>query len=253
MSSPIQQPADSRESHFRLTNPVSEFFLWAAKTDRRVLRLCTPWTQKTHVARGFFVLVTAIFALASSYYTLTTVASGSPAIALPLSFLWASIIFMVDRELVGHWSRRSLWLRLGLAAILGAIVAIPAEIRVLQGRIDQQILRNYNSENSGAIGRLQQRQQEADQHQADLQRQLTDLRHQVEETGRNLEAEIVGRVIAGQTTGVAGKGPAYEAANERLGILNAQIQNVEGELNRIREDWPDPILCTSAYESWLLC
>ena len=155
-----------KQSHFHMANPLTDFLYWASKTDRRLLRLCTPFTQMTHTARGFFVLATAVFALASSYYTLTTIASGSATLALPLSLLWASVIFMVDRELVGHWSRRSLWLRVGLAFILGMLVAIPAEVRMLEGRIDHQILNNNNVENSIAIKRLRDRQQDADRSHA---------------------------------------------------------------------------------------
>jgi hypothetical protein len=219
-----------------MKNPVTDFLLWAAKTDCRLLRLCTPFTQKTHVARGYFVLLTSLFSLGSCYYTVSTIASSSPMVAVPLSLLWASMIFMIDRELVGNWSRRSLWLRVALATILGLIIAIPAEIRVMEGRIDQQIARTYNKENGDAIARLQQRQRDADQHEADLRQQLAGLRGEVEETGRNLEAEIVGRMIAHQTTGLAGKGPAYEAASQRLDILDTQIKNVYDELNQVQDD-----------------
>ena len=224
------------ESQLRSWNPVTEFFLWAAKTDRRLLRLCTPWTQKTHVARGFFVLATAVFAVFSSYYTLSTVASSTTAVATVLSLLWATMIFMVDRELVGHWSRRSLWLRVILAAVLGATVAIPAELRVLQGRIDQSISRQHKVENKDAIDLSNQRRREVDQHQASLQQQLSELRRQAQETGRNMEAEIVGREIAGETTGIQGKGPAYDAANQRLQLLQDQMRTIQTELQSLAED-----------------
>jgi hypothetical protein len=146
------------------------------------------------------------------------------------------MIFMVDRELVGHWSKKTLWMRVVLAAFIGMTVAIPAEMRILQGRIDQQIARQHDVENHEAISRLLARQSDLDHRQAALQEQLAQLRQQAQEVGRNREAEVVGAVIASQTTGIRGKGPAYEAANQRLQLLDDQKQNVESDLQRLGDE-----------------
>ena len=234
MPNTVQPPATIR-NEFHIINPFTRFFLWAAKTDRRILRLCTIWTQKTHVARGFFVLATSLLAFVAMDYALSTT-GRTTRIALPLSLLWASVIFMFDRELVGHWSRRSLWTRFILSIFLGATIAVPLVMSLMQGRIDQQIERDYAANNKDEISRLKSRQQEADKHQADLQNQLAELRSQAQEAGRNREAEVVGRVIAGQTTGIVGEGPAYKAANERLAFINAQEKEIQEELSRISDD-----------------
>jgi Domain of unknown function (DUF4407) len=227
---------ESDRPGFRVANPFIDFFLWAAKTDRRIMDLCIPWTRKTHAARGFFVFFTSIWACAAAYYALSTMASSKPGVALAVSLLWGAMIFMVDRELVGHWSRKTLWMRVVLATFIGMTVAIPAEMRILQGRIDQQIARQHDIENHEPISRLTARQSELDRRQAALQEQLAQLRLQAQEAGRNREAEVVGAVIAGQTTGIRGKGPAYEAANQRLQLLDEQKQNVESELQRLGDE-----------------
>jgi Domain of unknown function (DUF4407) len=234
MASATQPPLTIR-NEFHITNPFTKFFLWASKTDGRILRLCTSWTQMTHVARGFFVLATSVLAFTAMEYALSTTGRTS-AVAVPLALLFAVVIFMFDRELVGHWSRRSLWTRFVLSVFLGATVAIPLVMSLMQGRIDQQIERDYASDNKEEISRLKQRQQEADNHQTDLGNQLSELRRQAQEAGRNREAEVVGRVIAGQTTGIAGEGPAYKAANQRLDLINAQEKRIQDELSRISED-----------------
>jgi Domain of unknown function (DUF4407) len=234
MVSSTQPPVTIRHE-FHIINPFTRFFLWAAKTDRRIIRSCTNWTRKTHVARGFFVLATSILAFVAIDYALSTTGRTSR-IAFPLALLGALVIFMFDRELVGHWSRRSLWTRFILSVFLGATVAIPLVMSLMQDRIDQQIERDYATDNKEEIGRLKLRQQEADKHEADLQNQLAELRRQAQETGRNREAEIVGRVIAGQTTGIPGEGPAYKAANERLELINLQEKAIQEELSRISED-----------------
>lgn len=229
------QPPLSIGKEFHISNPFTSFFLWASKTDYRIIRLCTTWTHKTHVARGFFVLVTSLLAFVAMDYALSTTGRTST-VAFPLALLFAVVIFMFDRELVGHWSHRSLWTRFVLSIFLGATVAVPLVMSLMQGRIDQQIEHDYLSNNKEEITRLKQRQQEADKHQADLQNQLAELRHQAQEAGQNREAEVVGRVIAGQTTGIAGEGPAYRAANERLGLINAQETEIQKELSLISED-----------------
>lgn len=229
------QPPFTIRNEFHINNPFTRFFFWASKTDCRIIRSCTTWTRKTHVARGFFVLATSLLAFVAMDYALSTTGRTSR-IAFPLAILFAAVIFMFDRELVGHWSRRSLWTRFILSVFLGATVAVPLVMSLMQDRIDQQIQRDYATNNKEEINRLKQRQQEADKHQADLQNQLTELRSQAQEAGRNREAEVVGRVIAGQTTGIAGEGPAYQAANERLAFINTQQKEIQEELTRISED-----------------
>ncbi len=218
-----------------IPNPLAEFFLWASKTDRRLMRLCATSTRKTHVSRGFFVLATALAAAGASYYfMLTTVAAH--AWAVPVSLLWGAVIFMFDRELVGGWNLRLVWPRILLSFLLGATVAIPVELRVLEPRLNQQILRDHATENAAAVARLQQRQTTLDARKSSLEDQLAQLRSQQQEAIRNKEAEVVGRVIAGETTGIKGEGPAWRAADQRLHELQAQIADIENELPRIEAD-----------------
>lgn len=224
------------ESEFSSGNPLSGLFLWASKTDRRILRLCAPWTQMTHVSRGFFVVETALFAAGAAYYTLITTVSSSMAASLIIAILWGAMILMIDRELVGAWSRKSLWIRVVLAAIIGMTVAIPAEMRVLQGRIDQQIVRENQQENAALIGRYHAEQDALNRREQVLNQQIADFRSQSALASRNKEAESVGAVIAGETTGIRGNGPAYHAADDRIRELQQQIDASTAELNTINSE-----------------
>ncbi len=215
-------------------NPVSGFFLWASKTDRRILRLCASWTQMTHISRGFFVVETALFAAGAAYYTLITTVSSNSTAALIISLLWGAMILMIDRELVGAWSRRSLWIRVLLAAVIGMTVAIPAEMRVLQGRIDQQIVREQQKENGALISRYHAQQDQLNQREQQVQAQIADFRNQSAIASRNKEAESVGAVIAGETTGIKGEGPAYRAADDRIRELQQQMDAAAAELKDVQ-------------------
>ena len=224
------------ENEFSGGNPVSGLFLWASKTDRRILRMCAPWTQMTHISRGFFVVETALFAAGAAYYTLITSVSSNGTAAFVIALLWGAMILMIDRELVGAWSRKSLWVRVLLAAVIGTTVAIPAEMRVLQGRIDQQIVREQQGENAALITRYHAQQDQLNQRQQQLQAQIADFRNQSALASRNKEAESVGAVIAGETTGIKGEGPAYRAADDRIRELQQQMEAASAELKSVEAD-----------------
>ncbi len=215
-------------------NPVSGLFLWASKTDRRILRMCAAWTQMTHISRGFFVVETALFAAGAAYYTLITTVSSNGTAAFMIALLWGAMILMIDRELVGAWSRRSLWIRVLLAAVIGMTVAIPAEMRVLQGRIDQQIVRENQKENGALMARYHAQQDQLTAREQQLQAQIADFRNQSAAASRNKEAESVGAVIAGETTGIKGEGPAYHAADDRIRELQRQMDAAAAELKDVQ-------------------
>ena len=236
MPSSSYSAVEPLENEFSSVNPVSGLFLWASKTDRRIIRMCAPWTQMTHVSRGFFVVETALFAAGAAYYTLITTVSSNSTAAFIIAFLWGAMILMIDRELVGAWSRKSLWIRVLLAAVIGMTVAIPAEMRVLQGRIDQQIVREQQKENGGLISRYHQQQDALNQREQQLQGQIADFRNQSALASRNKEAESVGAVIAGETTGIKGEGPAYHAAEDRIRELQQQMDAAATELKTVEAD-----------------
>jgi len=222
--------------HFKPVNPFKIFFLWACQSDRRVLEMCTRWTQMRHVSRGVFVLVTGVFAFGAAYYALTSTAGVSREIALLVALLWGGLIFMIDRDLVGDWSRKSLWIRLVLAGILGTIMAIPAELKLLEARIDQQISRLHASENSKGIENMHLRQQALDLRETGLYKQLGDVQEQIGITARNREAEVVGTLIPNQTTGRPTEGPAFRAAEARLTELHKQEDALRKDVEEINKE-----------------
>ncbi len=218
-----------------MKNPFVRFFLWASKTDTRLMQLCSGSTRRTHVARGFFVMGTGIAAGAACFYFLYTTI-GDVRVAAAIAPLCGSIIFMFDRELVGGATVRSALIRILLSLMLGIAISIPFEMRLLQGRIDNEIQRRQLAENTSGIQALKARNAEIDAHQAQLRAQIANLRSQQQEAIRNKEAEVVGSKIEGQTTGIRGEGPAFRAADQRLRELQGQITDVQGELAGLQQD-----------------
>jgi hypothetical protein len=216
-------------------NPFIRFFLWASKTDLRLMRLCASSTRRTHVARGFFVTTTAIAAGAAAYYFILTTLNVVP-VATLIGLLWGMSIFMFDRELVGGTTIQTAWARIALSFVLGMTISIPFELKLLENRLNLEIGRAHMAENSGALQRLNTRLGDLDSRKASFEAQLRGLREQQQEAIRNKEAEVVGRVIESQTTGIKGEGPAFRAADERIRALQAQVVDIENAEKTIDND-----------------
>ncbi len=216
-------------------NPFVRFFLWASKTDPRLMLLCAGSTQRTHVARGFFVLGTGLASCAASFYFIYATL-GSVLAASLIAPLCGALIFMFDRELVGGNTVRAAWVRITLSLLIGITIAIPFEMRLLQNRIDLLLKKQEQVQNAPALTAAKQQLAAIDAREAALHNQVNDLRAQQQTAIRNKEAEVVGSVIAGETTGIKGKGPAYEAADVRLRELQSQIDSINSDLAALDKD-----------------
>lgn len=218
-----------------LRNPFVRFFLWASKTDPRLMRICAGSTQRTHVARGFFVLGTGLASCAASFYFIYATL-GSVLAASIIAPLCGALIFMFDRELVGGNTVRVAWVRIALSLLIGITIAIPFEMRLLQNRIDFLLKKQEQVQNAPAMQTLKQQLNDIDARETALHNQTAALRSQQQTAIRNKEAEVVGSMIAGETTGIKGKGPAYEAADQRLRELQTQIDAINSEIATLDSD-----------------
>ena len=128
-----------------------------SKTSRQLIRYCNPFTQKEQRALGLFVFLTATFAFISGYYALTAVfgewdalRSGyhltleQKVITFLIAMLYALMIGAIDREIVSAHNKLAVLLRIPMAIIIGIIIAVPLEIRILENKINQKINENHN-------------------------------------------------------------------------------------------------------------
>src|SRR5947209_15604590 len=135
---------------------ISRFFQFFSKTDRRVIALCTDFCRKTQTSYGIFVLLTGVFAFLSCMYAVNTTFENIY-IAAPVALLYSMVIIFIDREIVSGTKKSGIWPRLVLAIVVGFVISVPLEMRLFQSRIDQELRRMYNEENSTALGDLQSR------------------------------------------------------------------------------------------------
>lgn len=215
---------------------VQGFFQFLSKTDQDAMRspCCTRVARMTQTSLGIMVLLTGVLAFFSGSYAIFTAFAANPGasfIAAPLGILYSVMIIVFDREIVGSQAKRAVWIRLPLAIAIGFIVAVPLELRLLQDSIDKQLQVSSREENQAGIKRMEARQDQIERRRKELQDDVAHYRSEVNKWNAAMEAETVGRQLAGRT-GRAGQGPAYEEARRNRDANQKILDRVESELSK---------------------
>jgi hypothetical protein len=220
----------------RIFQVMQRFFQFLSKTDQDAIRsgCCTRVARMTQTSLGIMVFLTGTLAFFSGSYAIYTAFANRPwasLISVPLGLLYSFMIIVFDREIVGAQDKRAVWVRLPLAVIIGFIVAVPLELRLLEDSIDKQLTVSSREENKAILSRMQTKQDELDARKKELQAAIKQSRDEVRRWEAAMEAETVGRQLSGRT-GIAGQGPAYEEA-KRNRESNLAIQaRYEAELSK---------------------
>jgi hypothetical protein len=218
---------------FRL---VQRFFQFLSKTDQDAIKsgCCTGVARMTQTSLGIMVFLTGALAFFSGSYAIYTAFENhpwAPLVAVPLGLLYSFMIIIFDREIVGAQDKRAVWVRLPLAIIIGFIVAVPLELRLLEDSINKQLRVSSQEDNKVILNRMQNKQDELDRRKKELQDAIKQYRGEVNRWDAAMEAETVGRRLAGRT-GVAGQGPAYEEAKRNRDSNLEVLPRYEAELSK---------------------
>jgi Domain of unknown function (DUF4407) len=218
---------------FRL---VQRFFQFLSKTDQDALGsgCCTRVTRMTQTSLGIMVLLTGGLAFFSGSYAIYTAFESrpwAPLLAVPLGVLYSFMIIMFDREIVGAQDKRAVWIRLPLAIVIGFIVAVPLELRLLEDSINKQLLVESQRDNKVILDRMQGKQDELDARKKELREAINRYREEVRRWDAAMEAEAVGRKLPGRT-GRAGIGPVYAEAMRNRDSSAATLARYEEELRK---------------------
>jgi hypothetical protein len=215
---------------------IQRFFQFLSKTDLDAINspCCTRVARMTQTSLGVMVLLTGVLAFFSGSYAIYT-AFGNHAwgqfVAVPLGILYAAMIIVFDREIVGAQVKKAVWIRLPLAIAIGFIVAVPLELRLLQDSIDKHLIVMSQSENGDARTRLKAKLDAQDVRTRELQNTVQRYRDEVNKWNSTMEAETVGRISKGRT-GVAGQGPAYKEAERNRDANQQMLIKAEDELQK---------------------
>lgn len=220
----------------RLFHLIQRFFQFLSKTDQDAITsgCCTRVARMTQTSLGIMVALTGVLAFFSGSYAIYTAFenySWGPLVAVPLGILYSIMIIVFDREIVGAQNKRAVWVRLPLAVIIGFIVAVPLELRLLEESINKQLTVSSQADNKIILGRMQSKQDELDQRKKELQDAVKHHRDEVNRWEAAMEAETVGRRLSGRT-GIAGQGPAYEEAKRNRDSNLTMLTRYEAELSK---------------------
>lgn len=215
---------------------IQQFFQFLSKTDQDALRsgCCTRVARMTQTSLGIMVALTGVLAFFSGSYAMFTAFENrpwAPLVAVPFGLLYSFIIIMFDREIVGAQDKRAVWIRLPLAIVIGFIVAVPLELRLLKDSIEKRLLVSSQADNQVLSGRMQNKLDELDARKKELQGDVKRYRDEVNAWNKVMEEETVGRVRAGRT-GKAGQGPAYDEAKRNRDDNQATLARYEAELSK---------------------
>jgi len=218
-------------------NPLTRALLWASKTNPHLVALCSGWAIATQIAFGVFVVFSALSAFGSMYYTLSTLNAPSSLVRW-IALVWSIFILFLEREIAGGLDRTTAMIRPFLALFIGTLVAVPLELWVFENRIDQELQRQYRSENQVQIAKLSALEAELDQRHAAMEATLADLRKQEADWGKILDSEAVGRPGPGRT-GIPGAGPVFRNAQAQQADVQRRIEEVRRDLEQYDRSLPE--------------
>jgi hypothetical protein len=218
-------------------SPITLLLLWLSKTDPRLVSVCSRWAIATQAAFGVFVAFTATLAFGAAYYTLSTL-NARPSLVPWIALAWAVFILFLDREIAGSLDKTTAIVRPFLALFIGALAAIPVELWVFQQRIDQELQRQYRSDNKEQLDTLRADRSLLDKRREDLQASLAELRKEETDWGKILDSEAVGRAGLGRS-GVPGAGPVFRNAQAQQASIRQRIEEVRHDLNQLERSLPE--------------
>jgi len=223
-------------------NKIARLFLFLSKTDSDILKSCTKKTKSNQVSLRVFVFFTGLFAFFSGSYAFShlfqefnpvtkevEISTVGMMYSAFFGVIYGLFIMQIDREIVSAMSKKTALLRIPLAIIIGLVIAVPMELKLLEGRIEKQLFINEQRENKLNYISRQEALYEIDNRIMILENSVQRERAEVAKWQEIMEAEVVGRVQDGRT-GIPGNGPAYREAKRNLDLHQKYLKEAEEKL-----------------------
>jgi hypothetical protein len=192
---------------------MNKFFYYLSKTDPRLIKGCSAKAKNTQAAFGIFVFFTGIMAFASGAYALK-MAWGTNDVRFALGgLLYGLIIMAFDREIVAAKDKKAILVRIPLAIIIGIVLSVPLELKVLEGRINEQLADELGKKNAPNVEKREKETQRLNDTEKELKNSFNHHEQQVQYWAEIMDQELAGRAIEGRTQ-QAGPGPVYENAKQ---------------------------------------
>lgn len=226
---------------------MKKIFLFLSKTDSDVIRHCPHIALQSQVSLGVFVLLTGLFAFISGSYAVSTMfiktgPNGLPAplddmsifLACCIGMLYGITIMAIDREIVSAYNKSMVAVRIPLALMIGVVVAVPMEMKIMDAKIEKQLRINHIDEN---IAARQKRSAKVLEHynteKTKLEKEINDETNYTKKIETDLDAEEVGKAVPGRTQ-IPGRGPAYRQLDSNYRSSQTRLRKKEDALARLQ-------------------
>ncbi len=243
---------------------MSEFILWLSGVDRNALSHCERERNK-FIAMGGTVLTTAGLAVLTATFTIHNFLHAPLVFAVVLGLGWGLAIMNLDRWLLisirrQTTTRKTIAMgipRVGLAILIGAVIAHPLVLQVFNKEVEAQAEKDKNSalaegkkeirEQFAAIPQLVREEGElrpgltavADgqgvEKAPEYQAATDELKH-LEKREANLQAAALCEADGRCGSKKIGEGPAYEAKAAVAESIHAQVESQRNVVAGIRRN-----------------
>ena len=222
---------------------MSQIFFFLSKTNPKLIKGCSTKAKYTQTSFGVFVLLTGVLAFCSGAYALNMAfefEGSNTLFAILGGLLYSFIIMAFDREIIGATKKWAVAIRLPLAIMIGAIVSVPIELGMLEGRITEQLSDEKENKNSANAEKRDEGLQRLNDIEADLRHKVTYYEEQIKKWGKIMDEELAGRQVIGRT-GKAGPGPVYENAKTQWNDAKTGLEQALADRNDFLEKKPQLI------------
>ncbi len=226
-----------------------DFLFFMSNTDRDIIKSCSQATRSGRGALGLFVIITAIFALLSGSYAISTIFRqvnetsgvsfmpfGGKILSAFIGLIYALLIASIDREIVSAKNWYTTLVRFPLALILGVVLAYPLELKLMEGRINKHLISLIDAENKPSKKLRDNKIKELSSLETSLLQEIKTEKKEITKWSDRMHAETGGLQIQG-CSGKAGQGIIYAEAERNMKLHQVNLTEAEEALTNLRLDY----------------
>lgn len=215
---------------------LKKFFIICSGSDTDILDHCSIGEQNKFAGIGATVFFTAVMAFIACSYALFTVFDNLFA-AIGFGFVWALLIFNLDRFIVSTIKKRDNIIdeiiqaspRLLLAVIIAIVISKPLELKIFEKEINQVLL---EQKNDLTLANKTQIAQQFTPNVEALENDIKALQSQIDTKETEVNAlydTYISEAEGTAGTTLLGKGPVYKEKREKHDAALAELQQLKTE------------------------
>lgn len=213
---------------------LKQFFILCSGADKPLLEGCSEGEQTKYAGIGATVFFTAVMAFIASAYALFTVFDNVIP-ALLFGFVWALLIFNLDRFIVSTIRKRNNFSseflqatpRILLAIIIAIVISKPLEIKIFEKEINTVLLKEKNAM------ALNNKKEVSSYFKSDLDKNKNEIKNlKTEIANKEKEVNALYQTYIQEAEGTAGtklmgKGPVFKEKIAKHDLAKKELDTIQ--------------------------